>query len=310
MKKRTVKKNVEAKGRGAAPEKALILRTCNSDGKSHGGFQWPKSGPVEAPDWDPKAVCGYGLHGFLWGAGDGSLADWSEDAVWVVAEVEKASVVDLQGKVKFPRAEVVFYGPRDQAVKLMQEKAPVGTPVIGGTATAGDSGTATAGYAGTATAGIRGTATAGDSGTATAGDSGTATAGYAGTATAGDSGTATAGDSGTATAGIRGTATAGYAGTATAGDSGTATAGYAGTATAGDSGTATAGDSGTATAGIRGTATAGIRGTATAGIEGTLSIRWWDGKRYRTAIFYVGEDGIEPNTPYHCENGKAVKVTP
>jgi hypothetical protein len=158
----------------------------------------------------------------------------------------------------------------------------------------------TVGYAGTATAGDAGTATAGYAGTATAGARGTATAGDAGTATAGARGTAAAGDAGTATAGARGTATAGARGTAAAGDAGTATAGYAGTATAGYAGTATAGDAGTATAGDAGTATAGDAGTATAGDDAEIRIRYWDPKceRYRTAVAYTGEDGIEPNTAY------------
>jgi len=146
-----------------------------------------------------------------------------------------------------------------------------------------------------ATAGEGGTATAGDRGTATAGDRGTATAGYRGTATAGDYGTATAGDSGTATAGYRGTATAGEGGTATAGYRGTATAGYRGTATAGD----------------RGTATAGEGGTATAGEGGEVHIRHYDGRRYRIAVGYVGEDGIDPGTAYVVTEGKLTrKVSP
>ncbi|MCX7078876.1 MAG: hypothetical protein NTV76_05935 [Pseudomonas sp.] len=97
-------------------------------------------------------------------------------------------------------------------------------------------------------------------------------------------------------------ATSGYAGTATAGDAGTATAGTRGTATAGTRGTATAGTRGTATAGDEGTATAGDEGTATAGDEGILNVRWWDGKRYRIATFYVGESGIESNTPYGVDD--------
>ena len=81
------------------------------------------------------------------------------------------------------------------------------------------------------------------------------------------------------------------------------------TATAGDRGTATAGDAGTATAGVRGTATAGVRGTATAGEKGVLSLRWWNGERYRIAIFYVGEDGIEPNTAYRVDvQGHPIKA--
>ena len=61
--------------------KHLILRTCGANMKSHGGFQWPRSGPVSAPDWNPAPECGNGLHGFLRGEGDGSLADWSSNAV-------------------------------------------------------------------------------------------------------------------------------------------------------------------------------------------------------------------------------------
>jgi hypothetical protein len=104
--------------------------------------------------------------------------------------------------------------------------------------------------------------------------------------------------------GALGTATAGDGGAATAGDGGTATAGYRGTATAGDGGTATAGYRGTATAGDGGTATAGYRGTATAGDGGELRIRWYDSKadRYRLAIAYVGEDGIEPNVAYRLDD--------
>jgi len=277
---------------------AYMLRTCSADGTSYGGFTWPESGPVEAPDWDPSPQCGHGLHGLLWGEGDGRLIDWSEDARWLVVEIDPRTAVDLCGKIKVPRAVVVYCGDRLGATADICERGAAGA-VVGGTATAGYRGTATAGDGGTATAGYRGTAKAGDRGTATAGDGGTATAGYYGTATAGYYGTATAGDRGTATAGYHGTATAGYYGTATAGDRGTATAGDRGTATAGDGGTATAGDGGTATAGDRGTATAGTRGE--------LHIRWHDGTRYRLAVGYVGE-GIEAGVAYRCDDrGNLVK---
>ncbi len=295
----------------------LVLRSSRAGGLSHSGFRWPMEvgAVVVAPDWDPSPVCGGGLHGWLWGEGDGHLACTAETAVWHVLEVDASLIVELGGKVKFPRATVAFCGTLDEAVAWLQERAP-GRAVVFGTATAGDDGTATAGYSGTATAGddgtatagYRGTATAGDRGTATVGDSGTATAGYVGTATAGyrgtatvgdrgtatvgdrgtatagkygtatagDDGTATAGDCGTAAAGYRGTATAGKYGTATAGKDGTATAGDDGTATAGDDGTATAGNFGTAAAGDRGTATAGYAGTATAGDDGTIMLKRWD----------------------------------
>jgi hypothetical protein len=290
-----------------------IMRTCNADMTSYGGFVWPRKGLVTCPDWESTYKCGHGLHGLLNGAGDGSLLDWSDDAFWLVVMVESSAILsgkgDLVDKCKFPTGTVVFCGKRDKAIAKMVKLGADPTKIVGSTATAGYRGTATAGYNGTATAGDRGTATVGDNGTATAGDYGTATAGYRGTATAGYNGTATAGYNGTATAGDCGTATAGYRGTATAGYNGTATAGDRGTATVGDNGTATAGDRGTATAGYNGTATAGYRGTATAGDCGTLNIRYWDGNRYRTAISYVGEDKIKPNTPYRLNGDhKAVKA--
>jgi hypothetical protein len=152
----------------------LVLRTCNSEGKSYGGFQWPKKGPVVAPDWSKQAVCGYGLHGFLWGVGDSSLANWDDTAKWLVVRVKAKDLVDLSGKVKFPCGEVVYYGDRRGATGfILKYKTDDKLAVMGATATAGDGGTATAGYGGTATAGDHGTATAGDGGTATAGYGGT-----------------------------------------------------------------------------------------------------------------------------------------
>jgi hypothetical protein len=163
--------------------KAYILRSCNADMTSYGGFVWPRAGAVECPDWEANNKCGNGLHGFLWGEGDGRLASFAKDAVWLVAEVSEW--IDLGGKVKFPRANVVFAGDRADAAAEIVRLGAKGA-VIGYTANAG--------YKGTATAGYKGTANAGDWGTANAGDWGTATAGHRGTATAGNEGTATAGD--------------------------------------------------------------------------------------------------------------------
>jgi hypothetical protein len=225
-----------------------------------------------------------GLHGFLRGEGDGSLAEWGSNAMWLVAEVE--TFVDLGGKVKFPNAEVIFVGTRLETTALVKARYP-DAAVIGANVAVEEGRVAVVGY--------RGTATAGDHGTATAGDHGTATAGYCGTATAGNYGTATAGH--------YGTATAGYCGTATAGNYGTATAGNCGTATAGDHGTATAGDHGTATAGYCGTATAGYHGTATAGDGGMLQIYHYDcNHRWRLAVAYVGEKNIKPNVKYRLDD--------
>ena len=155
----------------------LVLRTCNSDMSSHGGFMWPTSGHVEAPDWDPDPArdCGGGLHGLLWGCGDAGLLSHAEDARWLVVAVEPADFanVDQPDKVRFRRCEVVLVGSRGEATAHLIGNGAGWLPVVYGTATAGEYGTATAGYSGTATAGEYGTATAGKSGTATAGKYGT-----------------------------------------------------------------------------------------------------------------------------------------
>ena len=161
----------------------FLLKTVHADGAAWGGFRWPldEGAEVIAPDWDPTPVCGGGLHGLLNGAGNGSLIDWSTDAVWIVAEIpDGETVVDLDGNVKVRRCIVRHVGDKTSAPEFLAAHGHT-EGVVAGTATAGDGGTATAG----------------DDGTATAGDGGTATAGVDGTATAGDGGTATAGDGGT-----------------------------------------------------------------------------------------------------------------
>ena len=117
--------------------KVLILRTSDKDGRSYNGFQWPESGPVECSDWSPEAKCGHGLHGLLWGEGDGSLLDWSETARWQVVSVDDAEIVVVGRKVKFPRGEVLFTGNRPDATTFLlanggQGKAVAGALILGG----------------------------------------------------------------------------------------------------------------------------------------------------------------------------------
>ena len=105
-------------------ERVLVLRVCRADLTSPSidanGFRWPAAGEVAAPDWSPTAECGCGLHGWLWG--EGRLADNVPDNVlrdpgarWLVVEVVRAEIVELPGKVKFPRGVVVFVGDREAA---------------------------------------------------------------------------------------------------------------------------------------------------------------------------------------------------
>ncbi len=171
------------------PGKALALRVVHADRSSSRGFVWPNAGEIaKAPAWDPRPVCGGGLHGWLWAQGNvsGAGGEWGfteEGAVWLVLEVTAADVVAIDNgqKVKFPEARVLFAGDAQTCTEIIVRHAlDKNQPFIAGTATAGTRGTATAGDAGTATAGTRGTATAGTRGTATAGEGGTATAGEGG----------------------------------------------------------------------------------------------------------------------------------
>jgi len=149
-------------------KRVYALRTCDSDLRSHGGFQWPDSGRCEAHDWKADANCGNGLHGLLNGEGGGSYLDWSPEAKWLVCDITEAHeaglVVDLSGKIKFQYCEVVHCGDQLSATQFLSDAGITGA-IVGAFLTAGYSGTATAGDRGTATAGGWGTATAGDWGT-------------------------------------------------------------------------------------------------------------------------------------------------
>lgn len=150
---KTTKKVKTMKNKPAEEKTVLILRSVDKDGKAYGGFQWPKEGPVSAPDWDPYPDCGNGLHGWLRGEGDATVASFSwmdsdfPSRLWQVVEVIEDEIVQLDGKVKFPRGNVLFTGSQEDAVKKIQEAYP-GAAVIGARVTAGSYGTATAGEAG------------------------------------------------------------------------------------------------------------------------------------------------------------------
>ena len=181
---------------------AYVLRTCSASLRSRGGFQWPEEGFVRAPDWNTKRKCGGGLHGLLWGRGNGNLLDWSSDAKWLVVRVRADTLIDLLDKVKFPEGWVECCGTREKAIAYLKSKSPLPLHgLVGDIVTVGDYCTATAGDYGTATAGACGSATAGNCGSATAGEHGAATVGDFGAATVGDYGVAMAGRSGKASAG-------------------------------------------------------------------------------------------------------------
>jgi len=272
----------------------LMIRTCSPDLRSYNGrFRWPDSGIVEAPDWDPLPTCGNGLHGLLWGEGDGCLLNWDSSSKWLVCEVNSEDVVDLNGKVKVPKATVVHCGDQFSATNYLLSHGGEGKDIVGIINTVGKYGTSVVGK--------YGKANAGDLGTAVSGSYGTSISGYLGTSYTANWGTAIAGGYGTATSGVGGTSIVGYFGTATSG--------YRGTATAGESGGATSGSDGTSITGIKGTSITGLRGTAAAGEDGLIQITWGKSGRIRVLVGYIGEDGLLPDVKYRVVDGKFSPAT-
>jgi hypothetical protein len=178
-----------------------VLRTCNKDLSSHKGFAWKPKGEVKAPDWDAKPECGHGLHGLLWGDGNAGLLDWSPGAAWLVCKVAAKDIVDIDGKVKFPKCKVVFCGDRKGATDYIIACGADPSKVVGAFLTGGDGATLTGGDGATLTGGDGATLTGGDWATLTGGYRATLTGGYGATLTGGDWATLTGGYGATLTGG-------------------------------------------------------------------------------------------------------------
>ena len=155
--------------------KAYLLRTCRADGTSRNEFQWPKEGLVTCPDWKPTPKCGNGLHGLLWGAGNGNLLSCEPDALWQVVGIDAWVEVTENGggKVKTPSGEVVFTGERDWAVKLLLKLGADPSTCVYATLTGGDYSTLTGGDRSTLTGGDGSTLTGGHRSMLTGGDGST-----------------------------------------------------------------------------------------------------------------------------------------
>ena len=173
----------------------FLLRTCDEDLKAYQGFQWPSSGLVSAPDWDPKPSCGNGLHGLLSGEGDGSLLNNAEAAKWMVIAAVRSEVVQIDRKVKVPRAYVCFVGTKKEATDLIVSLCP-GSACVYAMVTSGDRGNSTSGDYGNSTSGYCGHSTSGDCGHSTSGDGGNSTSGDCGHSTSGNGGHSTSGKNG------------------------------------------------------------------------------------------------------------------
>ena len=132
----------------------LIMRTVDANRQSRGGFQYPPVGQmVEATDWSPRAECGNGLHGWLWGEGDGSLGEFGGGHQVLVLRARADETVQIGAdKVKCRRGRVVYCGSAAGAVQVLHKHLPKDKQgkwrPICGQASAGYLGQASAGYKG------------------------------------------------------------------------------------------------------------------------------------------------------------------
>ena len=254
-------------------ESVLVLRTCQNDLTSFGGFKWKESGIVEAPDFIKNNECGNGLHGFLWGEGQGVLADWNSDAKWLVVKVLKEDIVNFEcnDKVKFPKCIVVFCGNRKDATDYIIQNGAKGKKVIGACVSSGHRGTSSSGYFGHSTSLDFGHSISGRKGTSISGRHGTSISGEFGQSTSGDYGNSISEDCGISISGNGGYSISKHYGTSISKN--------------------------------KGTSQTGFYGIASSGEHGTLIIHWWDAinLRRKISIAYVGENGIKPNTPYKLD---------
>ncbi len=136
---------------------ALVLRTCNADMTSYGGFVWPAEGAVQCDDWSETPICKGGLFGLLWGEGNGDRLSWGTDAKWLVVRVLLDDVVEIDGeKVKYPRGIVEHCGTQETATRYIVEHGGAGRSIVGLSIVSGYSGKSVSGYSGKSVSGDSG----------------------------------------------------------------------------------------------------------------------------------------------------------
>jgi hypothetical protein len=272
-----------------ASPKILLLRSCKPGGESPSenakGFIWPELGVVKCKDWDPKPECGNGLHGLKVGQQNPGIWYSEKDAVWKVVEVKECDIIDLGGKSKFKQGKVVFSGTPAEVSAYLARVSPgnwYGVLNVGGNWS---------------------TNTGGNWSINTGGNDSTNTGGERSTNTGGNNSKNTGGNYSKNTGGERSKNTGGYMSKNTGGNYSTNTGGNYSTNTGGNYSTNTGGYMSTNTGGDGSTNTGGNGSTNTGGCGALL--RWDLGRSMVVAV--VGENGIKPNIPYVCVDGKVVE---
>ena len=104
----------------------LIVRRIPQDRTTRNGFIWPSGvgTVVECPDWNPKPVCGGGLHGWPWGFGIGDGCDYDIIGdIWLVLGAKPEDVVgeiDCGAKCKIRRCVIRLEGAFGAAITAVQ----------------------------------------------------------------------------------------------------------------------------------------------------------------------------------------------
>jgi hypothetical protein len=258
-------------------------------------FHWPASGPavraevvrgMPKPDYCKVLSLPCEQPGHL---------HWQDHGRWVVLEIDERDFVDEEGLVRFSQGNVIFNGTPQDACKFIRDHGlPVPSSLkevkVGGdwdNVSTGEHGISIAGWHSRAESGRYGLAYA-NQGTAIVGEYGVATAVF-GEAVAGDKGVSVATYGAARASGFGIAIACNEFQNARAGDRGLAVAAFGHSG----GGNATAGKGGMAL-----TQGGGSSSTVHADEGGVLAVLWDDGRRWRLAVAYVGENGIRPNVSY------------
>ncbi len=270
------------------PKPNLVMKVVGPDMRSYGGFLWPESGYVEAPDWQPQPSCGKGLHGWLNGQGDYPCQDFSSDceAKWLILEVD--NFIALIGKVKFQSCKVVHCGTRQSATDYLVQAGVTG-PIIGVTLSGGDNSTVSGGdYS---------TVSGWDNSTVSGGDYSTVSGWYNSTVSGGDYSTVSGWDYSTVSGWDYSTVSGWDYSTVSGGDNSTVSGGDYSTVSGGHNSIVSGGDYSTVSGG---------HNSIVSGRSGSVLILRDLDRSLKIAT--VGENGILPDTPYTLKDGKFTHV--
>jgi hypothetical protein len=290
----------------------LVMKVVGPDMRSYGGFLWPESGYVEAPDWDPQPACGRGLHGWLNGQGDYTCQSFTEidGAKWLILEVD--NFIDLVGKVKFQSCTVVHCGTRQTATNYLLQ-AGISGPIIGVTVSGGpnsrvsggDGSTVSGGPNSRVSGGYGSTVSGGYGSTVSGVDGSTVVGGYGSTVVGGYGSTVSGGPNSRVSGGDGSTVVGGYGSTVSGGDGSTVVGGYGSTVVGGYGSTVSGGDGSTVSGGPNSRVSGGDGSTVSGGTGSVLILRDCN---YSPKTATVGENGILPDTPYILKDGVFTRV--